>query len=112
MATRKRQETDGDTVHSESSGAVPSMQQSDVTHSVVPMDGFYEYTVTSTIKVNYGNFEGVNPFAAVKARFAADVPIEDVAKDMDERAFTLLSPQLEAASVVAQKSSFVHSLID
>ncbi|WPH58219.1 hypothetical protein SEA_LUCKYSOCKE_136 [Streptomyces phage LuckySocke] len=82
----------------------------DTIHSVHPIDGVLEYTVTSTLKVNYGDYEAHHAFAAVKGRYSPEQDIDAVAADMDERVFSLMNPQLEAALPLSIKESFVRKL--
>ncbi len=95
------------TVASDTEAAVV---ENDVVHSVLPIDGVLEYTVTSTLKINYGDYENHAAFACVKGRYSPEQDIDAVAADMDERVFSLMNPQLEAALPLSIKESFVRKI--
>jgi hypothetical protein len=97
-------------VHAESAGAVPTVQSSEVTHEIKPVDGKLEFTVTSLMKVNYGDYEHQVTFAAVKGTYASEVDIDALAANLDEKVFSLMAPQLEAARGFSIKESFVRKL--
>lgn len=87
-----------------------TVEENDVVHSIKPVDGVLEYTVTSSMKINYGDYENHGAFACVKGRYHVDSDIDAIAADMDERVFTLMNPQLEAALPLSIKESFVRKL--
>ncbi len=90
-------------------GAV--LQSHDVTKEIRPLDGTLEVTVTSLIKINYGNYgEGNHAFAAVKGIFDADLDPDELGRYLDEKVFSLIAPQLEVSKSYADGKSFIHSV--
>ena len=102
----KRTSNQSDSVHGASSGTVPVVEQGDVERSFLPIDGKLECTVTSQFKINYGYYEAHHVFAAAKATFDSQADPDKIAAYLDERVFSLMNPQLEAAQDVSIKESF------
>lgn len=86
------------------------MQSRDVTHEIKPLDGKLEYTVSSKLTINYGDYENHHVFAAVKGTYASEVDIDALAANLDEKVFSLMAPQLEAATPLSIKESFVRKI--
>ncbi len=62
------------------------------------------------LKVNYGDYEAHHVFAAVKGTYASEVDIDALAANLDEKVFSLMAPQLEAARDFSIKESFVRKV--
>ncbi len=88
----------------------PVVDSTENSHDIKPVDGKLEYTVTSMMKINYGDYEAHHVFAAVKGTYASDVDIDALAANLDEKVFSLMNPQLEAALPLSIKESFVRKL--
>lgn len=86
------------------------MQSREVTHDIKPVDGKLEFTVTSKLTINYGDYENHHVFAAVKGTYASEVDIDALAADLDEKVFSLMAPQLEAATPLSIGTSFVRKI--
>jgi hypothetical protein len=81
-----------------------------VTHEIKPVDGKLLYKVTSLMKINYGDYEAHHAGAEISGTYASEVDVDALAADMDERVFSMLAPQLEAARDLSIRESFVRKL--
>jgi hypothetical protein len=87
-----------------------TVDSAEVTHEIKPVDGKLEFTVTSMFKINYGDYEAHHVFADVKGTYASEVDIDALAANLDEKVFSLMAPQLEAAAPLSIKESFVRKI--
>lgn len=98
-----------DTVE-EITGTVKGVSELSIDREIKPIDGVLEYRVVSLMKINYGDFESHHAGGEVFGRFSADLDIDEVGSMLDEKLFSLMRPQLEAAKDFAIKDSFVRKI--
>lgn len=79
-------------------------------HEIKPVDGKLHYKVTSLMKINYGDYEAHHAGAEVSGTYASEVDIDALAANLDEKVFSLMAPQLEAARDFSIKESFVRKV--
>ena len=79
---------------------------------VVPIDGGVEVTVSTSFKVNLGNYESKDIFGAAKARFAADADPEEIGAFLFDRVYGAMGLELEQAAMLAPKGSAVKRIVD
>lgn len=71
-----------------------------------------EVTVSRTLKINMGNYESMDSFAAVKVTVPSTSDIEALAADLSEKLDTVQFNDIELAhNLTGFKNSYVHSLV-
>lgn len=74
--------------------------------------GTMEITVSRAFKINMGNFENSDSFAAIKVTVPIDRDIEEIANDLAEKLDTIQYPDiLQAHNLTSERRSFVHHLV-
>lgn len=90
MATRQGTKTVADTVHTESPGVVSATSEAAVipmpTLSVTPgiLGDTLEVTLSRSFKINMGNYEATDTFAAVKTTVVTGVDMLEVGHQLTE----------------------------
>lgn len=119
MATRQGAKIVPDTVHTESDSPV----QGAVEGNVIPLPNLsvspgilgdtLEVTLSRSFKVNMGNYEATDTFAAVKTTVASNVDMEELGHQLAEVLDSLQNDDLALAkSLTKEKNSQVHKLVN
>lgn len=98
-----------DTVE-EIAGTVKGVSELSIDREIKPVDGVLEFRIVSLMKINYGDFESHHAGGEVFGRFEHSLDIDKVSTMLDEKLFSLMRPQLEAAKDFAIKESFVRKI--
>lgn len=103
----QRNSTVGDAVQSESRTVI---QESVPSVESVTIDGVLEITVSTSVKVNVGNYESKDTFGSVKGRFKEGTSADDVSVFLFNRLYATLSEELDYLKGLAIDNSFIHNL--
>lgn len=66
--------------------------------------------MSTSIKVNVGNFESKDTFASIKGRFKETTSPDDVSVFLFNRLYATLSEELDYLKGLAIDKSFIHTL--
>lgn len=108
----QRNKAVGNDLHNE---GVPAVSESPtvvpVTLNSVTVDGIVEVTLSTTIKVNLGNYESKDIFGSAKARFHEGKSPEEAGEFLLDFIYGAANDELVGAKELAPKGSAVHKIV-
>lgn len=108
----QRNSNRGDEVYGESATALPeSSSVAPTTITSRTVDGTVEVTVSTTLKVNLGNYESKDIFGSAKGRFAEDTSPESAGEFLLDFIYGAVNDELAVAKELAPNSSAVHKIV-
>lgn len=107
MVSRQGQETVRDEIQGKTGGV---LQVSPTVIESVTVDGILEVTVSSSFKVNLGNYESKDCFASVKGKFSESTSPTTAGEFLFDHVYAVLNDELNAAKELAPKNSSIHHI--
>ena len=99
-----------DSVHTKSDGAVQESKELPVTVTTMTVDGIVEVTVSTSLKVNLGNYETKDSFGSAKGRFPENTDPGVAGEFLLDFIYGALNDELTLAKDLAPKTSAVHRI--